>query len=81
MKPGGEIHIIDSPFYSEIDKDAAKARSKEYFTKVDVLPMQQYYFHHTYKVLQEYRIQLRYKPNRFKTKFLHDSPFPWIELK
>ena len=81
LKPGGEIHIIDSPFYNEIGKAAAKARSKEYFEKVDVLPMQDYYFHHSYETLQNFIIQFNYKPNLFRTKLLHDSPFPWIVLK
>lgn len=75
---GGEIHIIDSPFYHETEIEAAKQRSKEYFHTMETDAMNKYFHHNSFNIFEDYHIALKYKPNMFLTKIFKDSPFPWI---
>lgn len=75
---GGEIHIIDSPFYTDQTKLLAKNNSLNHFTKMDVEGMTKYYHHNTTEVLKNFAYRLAYKPNKLLRKFFNDSPFPWI---
>jgi ubiquinone/menaquinone biosynthesis C-methylase UbiE len=81
LKPGGEIHIIDSPFYSQSEQAAAKARSVDYFKRMGAEEMQQYYHHHSMDLFKEFELKFMYRPNRFRTLIFKDSPFPWLMLK
>lgn len=81
LTPKGEIHIIDSPFYSEDAKQAAKQRSLDYFKSIGSENMHKFYLHNSFDVLIEFEIELKYKPNKFRTRLFHDSPFPWILIK
>lgn len=82
LDEGGEIHLIDSPFYSSNQVEQAKQRSVDYFSKMGVPEMAEYYFHHKLDHLAGF--DWMYKPiknpllKRLKAK---DSPFPWLRLK
>jgi ubiquinone/menaquinone biosynthesis C-methylase UbiE len=80
IRPGGEIHIIDSPFYNEMETEAAKNRSLEYFRSIGAQNMQQYYHHHSFRLLRNYNFIFKYKPNKWRLKIFKDSPFPWIMI-
>jgi ubiquinone/menaquinone biosynthesis C-methylase UbiE len=78
----GEIHIIDSHFYSKNEKVKARARSQEYFQSLGQPVMQQYYFHHElddlgpfqYKILNKFQLKVEKLVGKGKT-------FPWICIK
>lgn len=78
LKPDGEIHIIDSPFYNESQLEAAKSRTKNYYKGLGKPEMSDYYFHHCFEDIQDFEVL--YKP---KKNILHkliskkDSPFYW----
>ncbi|RLD59215.1 MAG: hypothetical protein DRJ05_06755, partial [Bacteroidetes bacterium] len=85
LKDGGEVHIIDSPFYKKEDVEAAKERSQKYYSEMGFGEMADNYFHHPFEVLEGFDFDILYKPgeitifNRiFKRK---DIPFPWIRIK
>ncbi|MEZ5082789.1 MAG: class I SAM-dependent methyltransferase [Bacteroidales bacterium] len=85
LKPGGEIHIIDSPFYAVSDEISAKQRSLTYFTNLGFPAMAKFYYHHTWERLANWEYEALYRPsgmNRLK-KLLNkpDSPFPWIRIR
>ena len=82
LKPDGEIHILDSHFYSDHAKVKARVRSQEYFQSIGLPLMHQYYFHHsfhdlgnfTYTILNRFRLELE--------KLMGTGPaFPWILIK
>ena len=52
LAPGGEIHILDSPFYSEKQAQKATKRSLDYYAN-SAPEMANYYFHHTLKNLNQ----------------------------
>jgi ubiquinone/menaquinone biosynthesis C-methylase UbiE len=82
LKPGGEIHIIDSPFYSLTELRDARLRTNHYYESVGFPEMADCYFHHCYNDLQNYNYSIRYNPKSVLNKFLRNkNPFPWISIK
>lgn len=86
IKENGEIHIIDSPFYSEPEVDNARKRTRAYYSSLNFPEMEKRYFHHTYGELSEFNTNTIYNPasSRQKIKRLfssNDSPFPWIVIR
>jgi ubiquinone/menaquinone biosynthesis C-methylase UbiE len=81
----GEIHIIDSPFYSKSEAVNAKKRTADYYSSIGFPEMAEKYFHHTYEDLSNFNYRILYKPQSLLTKmtnlfFSKDSPFPWIVI-
>ena len=58
LAPNGEIHILDSPFYSERQAKKATQRSLDYYSK-SAPEMANYYFHHTLKNLKESGLKVK----------------------
>jgi ubiquinone/menaquinone biosynthesis C-methylase UbiE len=81
VKPKGEIHILDSPFYKTLKIENAKKRSKLYYDSVGQSEMKDFYFHHSINELKGFKYL--YKPKRrLLSKLLNikDSPFPWLKI-
>jgi ubiquinone/menaquinone biosynthesis C-methylase UbiE len=79
----GEVHILDSPFYSKSDAVNAKKRTSDYYSSLGLPEMAGKYFHHTYDDLSNFNYRIPYNPQSLPTKltnlfFSNDSPFPWI---
>jgi len=82
LKPGGEIHIIDSAFYSLPELEPAKLRTRHYYESAGFPEMTGYYFHHSYDDLGDYNFSLRYEPQSLINKLLRNkNPFPWISIQ
>jgi ubiquinone/menaquinone biosynthesis C-methylase UbiE len=85
INANGEIHIIDSPFYSNNEVINAKNRTMAYYSSIGFPEMAQNYFHHTYEGISNFNYHSLYKPQALLTKmtnlfFTKDSPFPWIKI-
>lgn len=81
LKPGGEIHFLDSPFYAAEEVKAAKQRSLTYFKHQQAENAAAYYFHHTWEELPR-GSEIRYSPAKWKQYFRWtQSPFPWIIVR
>jgi ubiquinone/menaquinone biosynthesis C-methylase UbiE len=82
LAPQGEIHIIDSPFYSDEEKSRAQQNSRNYFQAMQAEAMTEHYHHHSFNALKEFEIEWKYRPGSFVHKLFRitDSPFPWIKI-
>jgi len=81
LKPTGEIHILDSPFYDVSEIDKAKKRTLIYYTKIGFPEMSNYYFHHTKENIKDFDVL--YKPKKSLINKIfgeNDSPFMWLKL-
>ncbi len=84
LKPSGEIHITDSPFYrNEAERAAARQRTLDYYTRVGIAEMADYYYHHLWEEAKKAgAINLS---NRLSVKLLQKAglltPFPWLMLR
>jgi len=82
LKPGGEIHIIDTAFYSQPELSPAKQRSRAYFETAGFPKMINYYFHHCLDELEIYNYSILYDPKRIFNKFSRlKNPFYWIRIQ
>lgn len=79
LKENGEIHIIDTFFYTNDEADKAKERSKRYFSDLGEESSIHYYHHQMWDELPE-TYKVLFQPNRFLQKLKSESPFPWIVI-
>jgi len=83
--PGGSIHIVDTPFYSENNVEPAQLRSTQYFHDSGYAEVASHYHHHTWNVLKACDYSILYDPTSWTTKIVrkltNDSPFPWVIIK
>jgi len=81
LRPSGEIHILDSPFYNTDNLSEAKKRSDNYYCSIGHREMSKYYFHHNLSGIKHYNIMYAPKNSIMRKVFRkNDSPFPWIRV-
>ncbi len=86
VPPGGEVHVLDSPFYGSAGAEAARARTRRYYERLGVPEMAEVYHAHTWDELAGFDVELRYRPDvpwvRFERRVLRRprSPFPWLRI-
>lgn len=86
LKPQGEIHILDTPLYSDSELDAAVLRSHQYYTSLGFPEMVEHYYHHRASDLYPLNPTTLYRPHALSLRLKrligqNDSPFPWLMLK
>jgi 2-polyprenyl-3-methyl-5-hydroxy-6-metoxy-1,4-benzoquinol methylase len=82
LLPAGEIHILDSPFYDKSEIRAARQRTNDHYTRLGFPGMSEFYFHHSLKELEGYKLKLLYDPRSFFNKIgKNKNPFPWVCIK
>jgi 2-polyprenyl-3-methyl-5-hydroxy-6-metoxy-1,4-benzoquinol methylase len=81
--PGGEIHILDSPFYkNEAAAMTAQERSIAHYQQLGYPEMAVYYFHHSISDLPMQLATFLYNPNHWRSRFSRPhNPFPWLIIK
>ena len=84
LSPGGQIHIIDSPFYDHQIVPVARRRSQRYFQHSGSPEMSERYFHHSWEVLSTFKYRIVHNPkailNRVLRPLNNNSPFPWVVI-
>ena len=83
---GGEIHIIDTPFYRDHEKKEAVRRSQDYYARIGYPDFAVHYRHRTYEELEPYPYSVLYNPTSITNvlkRFIDrsSSQFPWIIIK
>jgi SAM-dependent methyltransferase len=81
LKPGGEVHIIDTNFYrDEPGRAAAREGTMRYYAEMGVPEMAEYFFHHLYE--ETGGVDLNDKLGvRIRQRLMLLSPFPWIRVR
>ncbi len=78
----GEIHIMDSPFYQQHEMEAARQRTKEYYSGLGFPQMTGCYYHHTINELDTFQYKIIHHPHSWKNKLtIKKNPFYWISIK
>lgn len=79
LKPNGEIHIIDSPFYQSSELDEAKRRTQTYYKNMGAPEMSDHYYHHSIEGMTGFDIMYHPSQSIFHKLFRKkDSPFIWL---
>jgi ubiquinone/menaquinone biosynthesis C-methylase UbiE len=85
LNSGGEIHIIDNPFYSEQNAASARERALEHYKKMGVPEMAELVHPHLLSALNKCNAKILYNPGTFVNKLGRKlgkpvSPFFWIKI-
>lgn len=88
LKPGGEIHILDSHLYKPDELGPASERTEQYYKELGFPEMAGQYFHHCINELKPFAHKIMYKP--FSLSPLgqlagffkwNNNPFQWVSIK
>lgn len=79
LKPGGEIHIIDSHLYKQDETEAARLRSNYYYRAIGFPEMINQYFHHSFEELKLFNYKILYNPHSIFNK-LKKSKNPFYRI-
>jgi SAM-dependent methyltransferase len=84
LTPNGEIHVLDSPFYSDRRQaEAAAERSKAYYRAQGYPEMAAHYWHHTFADLGSRPFRSNFNPKSLQNRLLRylgarEIPFPHL---
>ncbi|MBS1915487.1 MAG: class I SAM-dependent methyltransferase [Bacteroidetes bacterium] len=82
LNANGEIHIIDSHFYRQIELEAARRRTEEYYFSLGFPEMSEYYHHHCINELQAFNHTILRNPRFMFHRFsANKNPFYWVCIK
>lgn len=84
LRPGGEIHILDSPFYADgAALEAARERSKIYFEKMGFPEMASRYHHHLRSDIETLggKNLNNSLGQRLRQNVGWAAPFPWYQFR
>jgi SAM-dependent methyltransferase len=83
----GELHILDSPLYSPMEVEAARARTARYYTQRRMADVAADYHHHPHAALVRFQPEVLYDPraplNRLAQWWWGEqprAPFMWIRI-
>ncbi len=86
LEPGGQIHFLDSPFYTPATVAAARARTQAYYARIGFPQMLPFYQHHLSAALTTFN-PVRQNPQplgrlgRLLGRWLGRAPlFPWYVI-
>lgn len=79
LNPLGEIHVLDSPFYTQNELQEAANRTKEYYLNLGFPEMASHYYQHTFSEIKNLGFKPLYSPKSLFTIFDRDrNPFYWL---
>ena len=86
LKKDGEIHILDTPFYTDDEWASAKSRTQAYFSSIGCPEMVEHYFHHRLSGLASFKYEIvshRGFLDRIRSRYFSQLPpnFFWIRIR
>lgn len=81
LNRGGEIHILDTPFYDPDDAAMAAERCRSYYKDMGVPEMADHYFHHSISEFWGFDYRVLFNPTGWLNRLFKKDPFYWIAIK
>lgn len=82
LKPGGEVHLLDTHFYTAAEVPAARERTRQYYHKMGFPEMSNFYFHHQLSALDGFNYTILFDPRRLINRLLHRKDrFYWVRIR
>ncbi len=89
LRPHGEIHILDTPFYDAATVAGARQRTEAYYHSLGAPEMAEFYHHHLWSDVAAFQPVTLYNPDAiwtvlrrrlalFQRSRQAPSPFPWL---
>jgi len=80
LKPGGELHILDTPFYTVEEAGPARERCIAYYERMGFPEMSRQYFHHTLDDLEGFEFRFLASPRSLLNRVTKKGRFYWISI-
>jgi 2-polyprenyl-3-methyl-5-hydroxy-6-metoxy-1,4-benzoquinol methylase len=81
LNPDGEVHIIDTHFYTAETAKSSASRSKNYYSNMGVAEMASHYFHHSLVGLEGFNHKVLFDPNNMINRITKKDVFYWVMIK
>lgn len=81
LNRGGEIHILDTPFYDVDDAAKAADRCRSYYNDMGIPEMADHYFHHSISEFWGFDYKILFNPTSWLNRLFKKDPFYWIAIK
>lgn len=80
LNRGGEIHIIDTPFYDADAAIIAAERCRSYYKDMGIPEMADHYFHHSISEFWGFNYKKLFDPTGLLNRLFKKDPFYWISI-
>ena len=77
---GGEIHIMDTPFYHPEEAAKAADRCRSYYNDMGIPEMADHYFHHSISEFWGFNYRILFNPASLFHRLFKKDPFYWIAI-
>jgi 2-polyprenyl-3-methyl-5-hydroxy-6-metoxy-1,4-benzoquinol methylase len=77
----GEIHIMDTHFYTAEAAKASAGRSRNYYADMGVAEMASHYFHHSLAGLEGFDHKILFNPDNMINRITKKDVFYWVMIK
>lgn len=81
LRPGGEVHIIDTPFYTPDEAEKADERSHNYYAALGIPEMAEHYFHHSISEFWGFKYEVLFDPTSIFNMIFKKDPFYWVSIR
>lgn len=81
LRHGGEVHVIDTPFYNPDEAEKADERSNRYYAALGIPEMAQHYFHHSIIEFWGFKYEILFDPTSLFHKLFKKDPFYWVSIR
>jgi ubiquinone/menaquinone biosynthesis C-methylase UbiE len=81
LKHAGEVHIIDTPFYTPLEAEKANERSCKYYAALGIPEMSQHYFHHSISEFWGFKYEILFNPTSLFSRLFKKDPFYWVTIR
>lgn len=81
LKTGGEVHVIDTPFYTPDETEKANERSQKYYTSLGIPEMAEHYFHHSISEFWGFKYEILFDPTTIFNMIFKKDPFYWVCIR
>jgi ubiquinone/menaquinone biosynthesis C-methylase UbiE len=80
LNRGGEIHIIDTPFYDPDGAAIAAERCRSYYKDMGIHAMADHYFHHDISEFWGFNYRVMFNPTSLLNRLFRKDPFYWVAI-
>ncbi|MDO3624778.1 bifunctional 2-polyprenyl-6-hydroxyphenol methylase/3-demethylubiquinol 3-O-methyltransferase UbiG [Mucilaginibacter sp. BT774] len=81
LKKGGEVHVIDTPFYTPDETEKANERSLRYYASLGIPEMAEHYFHHSISEFWGFKYEILFDPTTIFNLIFKKDPFYWVCIR
>jgi len=87
IDPRGELHVLDTPIYTQGELAAARRRTRRHYAEIGVPEMAVAYHHHTWDTFARFQLDVLFRPDAATTRLRRRltgapvTPFPWLRIR